>query len=185
MSNTRTPFGAIGTGLNDDAKKAMNSAFDAMSEWRNEIASMADRNSNKVFDKMAEAAKAVGWPAEFVDMTRKQMQSGSKMQLHMMDQVMDAWEQQVKNPGAGLAGANAMMDQMKAFTQGMGNMPGFPAFGKGFPNFPGMPDMSNMQNMPMVPLQFWMQAADMWQKSWQQALQTWMEAQQNLMKGGR
>lgn len=182
MSSSRTPFGAIGTGLSDDAKKAMNSAFDAMSEWRNEIALMADRNSSKVFDKMADAAKAVGWPAEFVDMTRRQMEASSKMQLHMMDQVMDAWEKQVKNPGAAFASPAAMMDQMKSFTQNMGNLPGFPGFGKGFP---GMPDMSNMSNMPMVPLQFWMQAADMWQKSWQQALQSWMEAQQNMMKGGR
>jgi hypothetical protein len=27
----------------------------------------------------------------------------------------------------------------------------------------------------------WMQAAEMWQKSWQQAMNSWMEAQQNLV----
>jgi hypothetical protein len=29
-----------------------------------------------------------------------------------------------------------------------------------------------------------MQAAEMWQKGWQQAMATWMDAQQNAMGGG-
>ncbi len=177
-------------GINEDAKKALTKAFDAMSNWRNEMASIADRNSTQVFDKMGDAAKAIGWPADFVEMTKTQMHNASKMQVHVMDQVMDAWEQQVKNPGASFQMPAAMMEQMKAF-QGMGNgstnpfgMPQFP----GMPNFPGMASfgaMPDMSKMPMVPLQFWMQAAEMWQKSWQQALSSWMEAQANMMgKGG-
>lgn len=192
MSNTyassrnRPAFSAFGAGMGDDARRAMNAAFDAMANWRNEIASITDRNSDAVYDKMAAAAKSVGWPAEFVDMTRQNMQNASKMQMQIMDQVMDAWEQQMKNPGAAFANPATMMEQMKSFPgfgngvhiPSMGNFPSFP----GFPSIPGMPDMGNM---PMVPLQFWMQAAEMWQKSWQQALSTWMEAQANMMgKGG-
>ncbi len=188
-------------GVNEDAKKAMTKAFDAMSNWRNEIAAIADRNSTQVFDRMGDAAKAVGWPGDFVEMTKTQMHNASKMQLHAMDQVMDAWEHQVKNPGAGFQMPAAMMEQMKAFqSMGPGMMGGasmFPGMGNGsgnpfgMPNIPGMPNfgamtgMGDMSKMPMAPLQFWMQAAEMWQKSWQQALSSWMEAQANMMgKGG-
>jgi hypothetical protein len=47
-------------------------------------------------------------------------------------------------------------------------------------------DMKNMPDfagMPAAPLQFWMQAAEMWQKNWQQALSSWMEAQSTMMGG--
>jgi hypothetical protein len=50
-----------------------------------------------------------------------------------------------------------------------------------------MPDMKSFgdfSTMPTAPLQFWMQAAEMWQKSWQQALSSWMEAQSSMMGGG-
>ena len=195
-SNTR-PQGSppgIGAGLSEDAKKAMGGAIDAMSSWRNEIASITDRNSNVVYDKMAVAAKSVGWPAEFVDMTTKNMQAASKMQMQAMDHVMESWQQQMKNPGSfsmPSAMSNPFLEQMK-------NMPGFGGSGAmgfpqmphfpGMPNFPGMasmPGMPDMTQMPM-PLQFWMQTAEMWQKTWQQAISGWMEAQANMMgKGGK
>jgi hypothetical protein len=122
----------------------------------------------------------MGWPAELVDMTRQQMQQASRMQIQVLDQVMDAWEQQVKNPGAGLQmvpGGNGSPFQFPNF----GNMPGMP----GMPGM-GMLDMKNMPDfgaLPTAPLQFWMQAAEMWQKSWQQALSSWMEAQSSMMGG--
>jgi hypothetical protein len=175
--------------LGDDARKAMSSAFDAMSKWRADMTQMTERNSDAVFKQMSAAAKSAGWPTEFVDITRQNMQNTSKMQMQMMDQIMGAWEQQLKNPGAAMAMPNAMMEQMKSFPGFGGASGGFPNMMSGFPgmgNFPGMPDMSNMGNMsPMVPLQFWMQAAEMWQKSWQQALATWMEAQQSMMGKGK
>ncbi len=43
--------------------------------------------------------------------------------------------------------------------------------------------MPGMQSVPANPFQFWMQAADMWQKSCQQAMQSWTEAQSNMMGG--
>lgn len=157
-------------GVNEEVQAALTSAFEAMCDWRQDAANQAERHGNKVFDKMSTAAKAMGWPAELVDMTRQQMQQASRMQIQVLDQVMDAWEQQVKNPGAGL------------------RMSGAPVFS--FPDMsqmPGMPDMKNfpdLSSMPTAPLQFWMQAAEMWQKSWQQALSSWMEAQSSMMGGG-
>ncbi len=59
-----------GLAINEEAREAVVGAFDALSEWRGELAESAERNGGAVFDKMAAAAKAMGWPAEFVDATR-------------------------------------------------------------------------------------------------------------------
>lgn len=164
-------------GVSEEVQSALTSAFEAMCDWRQDAANQAERHGNKVFDRMGTAAKAMGWPAELVDMTRQQMQQASRMQIQVLDQVMDAWEQQVKNPGAGLQmvpGGNGSPFQFPNF----GNMPGMPGM--------GMLDMKNMPDfgtLPTAPLQFWMQAAEMWQKSWQQALSSWMEAQSSMMGG--
>jgi hypothetical protein len=179
------PFAAMGAGISDEAKLAMTAAFDAMSNWRADMAATAERNSSVVFDKMAVASKAVGWPAEFVDLTKQQMQQASKMQMQIVDQVMDVWEQQVKQPGAGfqMPGSGAMAGSSSPFP-GMPQFPGMPNF-PGMPQFPGMPNFPQMDfsTMPMSPIQFWMQAADMWQKNWQTAMTSWTDAQSNMMGG--
>lgn len=177
-------FPEIAASMSEDTKKAMAAAFDAMSNWRSEIASASEKYGNAVFDKMGAAAKQMGWPTEMIDMTRDQMQQASKMQLQMMDQVMDAWEQQLKSPNTAF--------KMPAFPGMPTGFPGMPGMG----SFPGMPGMGSIPGMDMSklppPMQFWMQAADMWQKSWQQGLNQWMEAQSKMMgqdsgsnKGGR
>jgi hypothetical protein len=156
--------------LGEDAQKAVIQAFDAMANWRAELADMGEKNSNAVFDKMAEAAKSLGWPTDFVELSRKQMLNASKLQLQAVDQVMDLWEKQVKSLGT------------------PGQIPSFPGFpgSAAFPNFTGtgpgmfaaMPDFgAGAAN----PIQFWMQAAEMWQKGWQQAMSTWVDAQQSAM----
>jgi hypothetical protein len=161
--------------LGDDTRKAVNQAFDAMTNWRTELAEMSEKNSNAVFDKMSDAAKSLGWPTDFVELSRKQMQSASKMQLQAVDQVMDVWEKQVKSVGSGQLPSFPSFPNMPGFG-GTGSFPQFPGAGAGM--FPGMPDMSSAQ---MAPIQFWMQAAEMWQKGWQQAMSTWTDAQQNAM----
>ena len=171
MANSPFEANPAFTKLGDDARKSVMQAFDAMSKWRSELANMTEKNSNAVFDKMSEAAEALGWPTDFVELSRRQMQNASKLQLQAVDQVMEVWEKQVKSIG----------------TPGrFSNFPGFSGFG-GAPcrpgsfttaMFPGMPDFgANAAN----PIQFWMQAAEMWQKGWQQAMSTWIDAQQNAM----
>jgi ferritin-like metal-binding protein YciE len=83
-------------GLSEEARKAVNAAFDAMSAWRVETAQSSEKNIEQVLEKMAAAARALGWPEEIVEATRAQMQSITKMQIQMMDHVMDAWEEQIK-----------------------------------------------------------------------------------------
>jgi hypothetical protein len=153
--------------LSEDARKAVTQAFDAMSDWRNQVSQMSEKNSNAVFDKMSEAAKSLGWPTDFVELSRKQIQGATKLQEQVIDQVMDVWQKQLTSLGNG-----ASMPNFPNFSGGpsMGDM-----------RFPGFPDLGSFGSSPMAPLQMWMQAAEMWQKSWQQAMNSWMEAQQNLV----
>jgi transcription initiation factor TFIIIB Brf1 subunit/transcription initiation factor TFIIB len=56
-------------GLSDEARQAVNTAFDAMSAWRINIANSNEKNSEQVIEKMAAAARALGWPEQIVDAT--------------------------------------------------------------------------------------------------------------------
>ena len=46
-------------GLSDEARKAVNAAFDAMSTWRIETANNNEKNSEQVIEKLAAAAQAL------------------------------------------------------------------------------------------------------------------------------
>ena len=96
--------------LSNEARKAVNAAFDAVSSWRTVIVN----NSEKVIGQMAEAARLLGWPAQIVDATRAQMQNITKMQIQAMDQIIDAWEEQIKSP----ASPSAMLSKLES-------LPGF------------------------------------------------------------
>ncbi len=166
MANSPFDANPAFTKLGEDAKKTVVQAFEAMSNWRADLAEMGEKNSNAVFDKMAEAAKSLGWPTDFVELSRRQMQSASKLQLQAVDHVMDVWEKQVKSLGTS--------PQFPNFPNFSG-VPGFGAGSQAGAAFPGMPDFAAGATNPM---QFWMQAAEMWQKGWQQAMSSWVEAQQ-------
>jgi hypothetical protein len=84
--------------LSDDARKAVNAAFEAMSTWRKQIVN--EKNSEQVIEKMAEAARELGWPEQIVDATRIQMEAITKMQVQTMDRMMDTWEEQIKSPNS-------------------------------------------------------------------------------------
>jgi hypothetical protein len=160
MSNSAFESNPAFTKLNQETRQVVTQAFDAMSNWRSQLAQMGQKNSDAVFDKMVDAAKSLGWPTDFVELCRQQMQNASEMQLHAIDQIMNIWEKQLTsiNP-----------NQISSLPSGVPN----------FPSFSSMPGMSGGAGNPM---QFWVQAAEMWQKGWQQAMSGWMEAQQNAMK---
>src|SRR5262245_31824556 len=54
---TFNPMSAAG--LSDEARKAVNAAFDAMSTWRIETAKNSEKNIEQVIEKMAAAARAL------------------------------------------------------------------------------------------------------------------------------
>jgi hypothetical protein len=137
-------------GLPNEAREAVNAALKSMSTWRNEIADSTEKNGKRVLDKMAVAAKELGWPEQIVDAARANLQSIAEMQIKTMDQLMDAWEEQLRsNPMT--ASPSAILSKLKSG----------PDFGPA-----GQASLEAFQNAAMNPLQFWMQFAQQWQKAW-------------------
>jgi len=128
-----------------DARDAIEAVFDALSKWRDELGASTERYSETVLAKMADAARALGWPKELVDASHKHLLGASKVQMQTIDQLMDAWKKQLTAPAA-----DQFMAQLRA-------LPG--------PSFGAMPGSS--------PLDLWMQTAEMWQRNWQSALSMW------------
>ena len=138
--------------LPDEARKAVNAAFDAMSAWRADIASTSEKNVEQVIAKMSAAARALGWPEQVVETTRSQIQSIIKMQTQTMDQIMDAWEEQIKSPNP----SQPILSKLKSF-----------------PSLGAVDAWSSASLMASNPLQFYMQFVQQWQKAWTDAVAHW------------
>ena len=147
-------------GLSYKARDAVNAAFEAMSTWRGEIADNNEKNIKRVIEKMAAAAAELGWPEQIVDAARTQMQSLTEMQIKTMDRILDAWEEQLKLPNP--ASSSAMLQKLNPSpgSSWPGSWPGADAFQMGGAN----------------PMQFWMQVAEQWQKSWTDMMTSWTRA---------
>jgi len=128
--------------------------------WRNEIADTSEKNGKRVIEKMAAAAKALGWPEQIVDATRTQMLSAAEMQIKTIDHMIDAWEEQAKLPNAMTASPSAMLSKLKT-------LPGFVPIG----SWPGAAASQGMA--AMNPLQFWMQLGENWKKACADTMPVW------------
>ena len=148
----------LAPGLSDEARKAVNAAFDAMSTWRTETVNNSEKSFQRVIDKMAAAARALGWPEQIVDATRAQMEGITKMQIQTMDQMMDAWEEQIKSSSS----SSAMLSKLKF-------LPSFSAGGT-------WPSASASQMAAFNPFAVYMQIAQQWQKAWADAMAFWANA---------
>ena len=146
--------------LSEEARKAVNAAFDAMSTWRIETAKNSEKNSEQVIEKMAVAAQALGWPERVVDGIRAQMQSITKMQIQTMDHMMDAWEEQIKSPMTG--SPSAMLSKLRS-------LPSVSPAGT-------WANADALQTAAINPMQFWTQIAEQWQKAWADATSYWVKA---------
>jgi hypothetical protein len=144
--------------LSEEARRAVNAAFDAMSAWRTDIASTSEKNVEQVIAKMSAAARALGWPEQVVDATRSQIQSIIKMQIQTMDQIMDAWEEQIKSPNP----SSSVLSKLKSLS----------SFGPAG----SWPNAGDVQMAAMNPLQFYMQFAEQWQKACADAMAFWAKA---------
>ena len=56
--------------IDDGTRDAVNDFFDALSKWRDEVASSTERYSETVLAKMVPAVTAMGWPKEAVEASR-------------------------------------------------------------------------------------------------------------------
>ena len=149
-------------GLSNEAREAVNAALKALSTWRNEAADISEKNGKQVIEKMATAAEALGWPDQIVDTARAQMKSIAEMQIKTMDHVMDAWEEQLKLPNPMTASPSATLSKLKSFS--------------GFGSSGSWPGADALQKAAMNPLQFYMQCAEQWQKSWADTMTFWARA---------
>jgi hypothetical protein len=139
------------TGLTPEAREAVNAALKAMSTWRNEIADTGERNGKRVIEKMAAAATALGWPEQVVDAARTQLQTISSMQIKTMDQMMDAWEEQIKLRDATTSSSSAMLSNVKSF-------PGLGPTGS-------WTSAETFERTAMNPVQLWLQMVEQSQKA--------------------
>src|SRR5262245_51360296 len=137
------------TSLSNEARQAVTGAFDALSHWRDEIFSANDRCLTKVLDQMAAAHRAMGWPDHVTSAAKDSLLRASKAQTQMIDQVMDAWEQQLKSSNVPWAMPEGLKFQMPAFSESAFTAP--------------MSEMMRFGEMTLVPFRLWFQAAEAWQ----------------------
>jgi hypothetical protein len=141
--------------LSEDARKAVNEAFDAISTWRSETLSNSEKNSEQVIEKMAAAARAMGWPEQIVEATREQLQKVTKMQIDALDRLMELWEEQIKSPNP-MTASTAMLESLRSI----------PSFGEGG-------SWTDPQTAAMNPMQLYAQLVNQWQKAWTDAMTFW------------
>jgi ribonuclease D len=154
-------------GLSRRARETVNAAFEAMSDWRSELADNNEKNIKRVIEKMAAAAAELGWPEQVVDAARTQLQNLTEMQIKTMDQMMAAWEAQLTLPDP--ATPSAALNKMKSASGSPGSWPA-DAFQMGV----------------TTPFQFWMSFAGQWQKSWTDMMTSWTKGERSSdNKGGR
>jgi hypothetical protein len=92
--------------------------------------------------------------------TRAQLQSITKLQIQTMDQMMDAWEEQIKSPMSG--SPSAMLSRLRS-------LPNLSPAGS-------WPHAEALQTAALNPMQFWTQVAEQWQKTWSDAMSYWAKA---------
>jgi hypothetical protein len=143
----------LGRELSDDARRAVSAAFEAMSTWRTETVKNSEKSSAQVIDKIAAAAKALGWPEQIVDATRMNLENITKMQVQTMDQMMDAWEGQLKSP----ASPSGFLSKLKSFQ----------SFGSA--------DGDAFQMATLAPWQAYMSFVEQWQKACRDAAASWSQ----------
>jgi len=144
-------------GLSYKARNAVNAAFEAMSTWRSELSDSNEKNIKRVIEKMAAAAAELGWSEQVIDAARTQMQSITEAQIKAVDHIMDAWEEQLKRQSSSVLSTPPQNLNSSHISSWPGGWPSFDAFQMGTTN----------------PVQFWMQIAGQWQKSWTDMLTVW------------
>jgi hypothetical protein len=139
--------------LPEETRRAVATAFDEMSAWRTETLTNSEKRFEQVMEKVAEAARALGWPEQVVDATRSQIQNITKMQIQTIDQLMEVWEEQIKSPNP----AQPILSKLTSF-----------------PSLLPVDAWSSASQMAsMNPLQIYMQFAEQWQKACADAMAHW------------
>ena len=97
------------TSLNDEARKSVQDAVDALRQWRNELDAVNERGLTKAMDRIAAAQQAMGWPNQtttdtgpsavlpgkmhyfmVLDTVREALLKSSKEDMRVIDKVAEA-----------------------------------------------------------------------------------------------
>ena len=134
-------------GMTKEMRDRVVAAFDALSNWRDEIEAANERCLGKVLDQTSAVARSMGWPDEAIKTTREYLQHTGKVQTQLIDQLMEGWKQQLKSPNGPMAIPRGLTGQTSGPSLSMmaGAMPDFDVF---------------------APWKIWLQAAEMWQRTW-------------------
>lgn len=151
------PLSAFNPTLSKEAQEAVSNAFDAVAEWNKELGS----STENVVKKMAIAARAVGWPDPVVTAITSHVQSITQLHLHMMNHILDAWQEQMKSSTPVGAFPAAMLSRLQSWP--------------GFNGTSGWPSIEAFNGFSKNPGQFWMQIGEQWQKNWAQSIAAWTE----------
>jgi len=143
-------------GLSNEAREAVSAVFEALTAWQREATKLGEKNSKQVFDKMATAAAALGWPEQIVDVARTQMQSAGEMQMKAVEHIREVWEEQLKLP-------HPVINSPDAFLAKFQPVPGYAASG-------GLPNAEALRAAAAAPLALWMEFGKQWQKLWLESL---------------
>ena len=90
-------------GMTKEMREGLVAAFDALSNWSDEIETVNERCLKKVLDQTSAVARSMGWPDQAVRMMREHLENASKAQTEIIDQIMEGWKQQLKSPTAPMA----------------------------------------------------------------------------------
>jgi hypothetical protein len=134
-------------GMSKEVRDRVIAAFNALSNWRDEIETVNERCVGKVLDQTSAVARSMGWPDETVKTTREYLQHTAKVQTQLIDQLIEGWKQQLKSPIAPMAIPRSLLGQTTGLSASTmaGAMPNFDAF---------------------APWKIWFQAAEFWQRTW-------------------
>ncbi len=149
MSTSEIPTPTM---LSKDARRDVAGAFDALAQWRDEISATNQRCLAKAVEQMAAAQRAIGWPEPVIAAAREPLLKTAHLQTHMIDQIMDAWEQQLKS----VHDLSGISEAVK---------PRVPA-ASGSPFSDPVSEMVRLSEMALVPFKVWVEAAEQWQRNW-------------------
>jgi hypothetical protein len=138
--------------LTKDARQEVASAFDALAQWRDEISAANQRCLARATDRMAAAQRAIGWPEHVIAAAKEPLLKTAEVQTHMIDQIMDAWERQLKS-------VHDLSDIPEAVKPRAPEPPA-PAFSD------PVSGMVRLSEMALVPFKLWVEAAEQWQRNW-------------------
>jgi hypothetical protein len=126
-------------GVTKEMRESVTAAFDALSNWRDEIETANERCLGRVLDQTSAVARSMGWPDQAVETTRNYLEQTSKAQTKMIDSLIESWKAQLRS--------STPMEIPHGFKAG--------------PPAGAVPEFN-----PLTPWTFWLQAAEMWQRTW-------------------